>query len=103
MKEGYHPQRFTDLEEKYKHKAIINIKKKFDREGFEEQVEKLRMFREQKLSPEEYGIKILQEKMKEVKFDININDIFGPLIEGNIDLIFNILIGEQKTLVEVKT
>jgi len=103
LKEGYQPPRFTDLEEKYKHKAIINIKKKFDREGFEEQVEKLRMFREQKLSPEEYGIKILQEKMKEVKFNININDIFGPLVEGNTDLIFNILIGEQKTLVEVKT
>ncbi len=98
LKEGFQPPRFTDLEEKYKNKAIINIKKKFDREGFEEQVEKLRMFREQKLSPEEYGIKILQDKLKEVKIDINVNDIFGPLVEGNTDLIFNLLTGEQKSL-----
>jgi len=102
LKKGFQPPRFSDLEEKYKHKAIININKKFDREGFEEQVEKLRMFREQKLSPEEYGIKILQEKLKEVNCGIKINDIFDSLVDGDIDLIFNLLTGQQKTLIEAK-
>jgi len=98
VKTDYLLPRFSELEEKFADKAIININRNLELEGFEEQVEKLRMFREQKLSPEEYGLKILQEKLKQVNCGINVDEIFEYLIEGNTDLVFNLLTGEQKTL-----
>jgi len=101
LKQNLQPPRFTDIEEKYKNKGIIIINKRFDREGFEEQVEKLRMFREQKLSSEEYGLKILQEKLNEIKCNIKINDIFESLVEGDINLVYNLLTGDQKILGDI--
>jgi len=67
-------------------------------EGFQEQGEMLRMLREQRLSPEEHGSKILQENLKQVNCGLKIDEIFEYLVDGNTDLIFNLLIGKQKRL-----
>jgi DNA repair exonuclease SbcCD nuclease subunit len=90
--------KFSEIEEKFSDKAIININKNLQVEGFEEQVEMLRMLREQKLSPEEHGLKILQENLKQVNCGIKINDIFDYLVDGNTDLIFDLLTGKQTRL-----
>lgn len=95
------PPSFVDIEEKYKNRAIISINKDFEMEGFKERVEMLRMLREEKLSPEEHGLKILQENLKQVKCGIKIEEIFEHLIEGNTDLIFNLLTGKQKSLRDI--
>jgi DNA repair exonuclease SbcCD nuclease subunit len=98
VKKDYIPPNFSDIEEKFSNKAIININRDFEMEGFQEQTEMLRMLRDQRLSPEEHGLKILQENLKQNNCGIKVDEIFEYLVEGNIDLIFNILVGEQKTL-----
>ena len=50
------------------------------------------------MSPEEHGLRILQENLKQVNCGIKVNDIFEYLVEGNTDLIFNLLTGKQKRL-----
>jgi len=98
VKRDYLLPKFSEIEEKFSDKAIININKNLQVEGFQEQVEMLRMLREQKLSPEEHGLKILQENLKQVNCGLKIEDIFDYLVDGNTDLIFNLLTGEQKRL-----
>lgn len=89
---------FSEIEEKYGDKAIININRNLEVEDFKEQVEMLKALKEQKLTPEEHGLKILQENLNQMNCGIRIEEIFEYLIEGDIDLIFNILTGNQQTL-----
>jgi len=89
---------FSNIENKFKDKFILSIQKDFDIEGFKEQIELIRMLREQKLSPREHGLKILQENLKQSNCSIKIEEIFDLLVEGNNEMIFNILLGKQKTL-----
>ncbi len=89
---------FAELEEKYRNRAIININKDLTTEGFQEQVEFLRDLREQKLSPEEHGLKLLQKNLQEINCGLKIDEIFDHLVEGNSDMIFDLLMGRQKTL-----
>jgi DNA repair exonuclease SbcCD nuclease subunit len=90
--------KFSDIEERFSEKAIININKNLQVDGLQEQVETLRTLMQQRLSPEEQGLKILQENLKRVNCGIKVDDIFEYLVEGNTDLIFNLLTGEQKRL-----
>ena len=84
--------------------GILRIKK---REMEEKEREFIRIIAalEAKYSKEEIktykgkeGLKILEENLKQVKCGVNVSEIFEYLVEGNNDLIFNLLIGEQKTL-----
>lgn len=90
--------KFSEIEDKFSDKAIVNINKNIQTEGFQEQVELLRMLRQERLSPEEHGLKILQENLKQLNCGIKVDDIFDYLVEGNTDLIFNLLTGKQKRL-----
>jgi DNA repair exonuclease SbcCD nuclease subunit len=92
------PPNFSEIEEKYKNKAIVNINKDLEAEDFQDQIEMLRSLKDQKLTPEEHGLKILQENLKQMNCGIKIDEIFDYLIEGDVDLIFNILTGNQQTL-----
>jgi len=89
---------FSKIEEKYNEKAIVNINKNLEFEGFKEQLEMLKNLKEQRLSPEEHGLKLLQENLKQVNCGIKIDEIFEFLVDGDIDLIFNVLNGNQTTL-----
>ena len=89
---------FSGIEEKFSNKAIVNINKNLELEDFQEQIEMLRTLREQKLSPEEHGLKILQENLKQVNCGIKVDEIFEYLVDGDVNLIFNILTGNQTTL-----
>ena len=63
-------------------------------------VEFLRKVREEKLSVEEMGLRLLKENLDELKFagSFNHERIFGMLVDGSIDNAYNLLTGEQKTL-----
>ncbi len=89
---------FSDIEEKYRNKAIISINKDLQIEGFEEQTEMLRMLREQRLSPEEHGLKILQKNLENLNCGLRIEDMFDHLVEGDVDMLIDILLGKQATL-----
>ena len=90
----------SEIENKFSNKAIININKDIEAETLQEQLESIKTLREEKLSPEEHGLKILQEKLKQFNCGIKIDEIFDYLVEGDINLIFNILTGNQQTLKE---
>ncbi len=90
------PSNFGDIEDKFAKKAIVNINK--ETENLKEQIEEIKAQRGEKLSPEEHGIRILQEKLNEAHCGIKIEEIFEYLVEGDTDLIFNILTGNQQTL-----
>jgi len=100
MKKGSLYSNFSDIEEKFSNKAIININKDFETESLQEQLEIIKTLRDEKLSPEEHGLRILQEKIKQFNCGIKIDEIFDYLVEGDINLIFNILTGNQQTLKE---
>lgn len=91
---------FSEIENKFSNKAIININKDIEAETLQEQLESIKTLREEKLSPEEHGLKILQGKLKQFNCGIKIDEIFDYLVEGDINLIFNILTGNQQTLKE---
>ncbi len=93
---------FSDIEDKFRNKAIININKDIAVETLQEQLEMIKTLKSEKLSPEEHGLRILQEKLKQLNCGIKIDEIFDYLVEGDINLIFNILTGNQQTLKEFK-
>ena len=89
---------FSDIEQRFYNNAIIYINKSIETESFEENIMLLRQFREQKLSPEEHGLKILQENLSQTKCGLKVEELFDLLVEGNVDLIFNLLSGKQMRL-----
>jgi DNA repair exonuclease SbcCD nuclease subunit len=89
---------FSKIEEKFSDKAIVNINKNIELEGIKEQLEMIRSMSDQRLSPEEHGLKILQENLQRINCGIKVDEIFEHLVEGDTDLIFNILTGKQTTL-----
>jgi DNA repair exonuclease SbcCD nuclease subunit len=91
---------FNDIEERYSRKAIININRETEAGDLQEQLETIKTLRDEKLSPEEHGLRILNEKLKEFNCGIKVDEIFEYLVEGDTDLIFNILTGNQQNLKE---
>ena len=55
---------------------------------------------EERKNIEEIGLSILQKNLAELNFDFNMNFdfLFYLLLENETEKIFNILLGEQKTL-----
>ncbi|MBU3905117.1 MAG: DNA repair exonuclease [Nanoarchaeota archaeon] len=95
------PPNFRDVEERFKDKFILYINKKLEVQDFEDQIEIFKRLRDNRMSPEEHGLKILNESLKQLGGTIKTDDIFDLLVEGNSDLIFDILTGKQKTLVNI--
>ncbi|MBN2203136.1 MAG: DNA repair exonuclease [Candidatus Aenigmarchaeota archaeon] len=90
--------KFSEIEEKFGDKSILNINKNLEVEGLQEQIEMLKTFKTNRLSPEEHGLRILQNNLDQMNCRIKVEDIFDYLVEGNTELIFNLLTGNQKTL-----
>lgn len=89
---------FNSIVEKFSGKAIIKIIQNARPEGMEEQSELLQLMREQRLSPEERGLRLLKDSLEQIKCGLRIEEIFEPLAEGNVELLYNLLSGRQKTL-----
>lgn len=92
------PFNLGEIEEKFSKKVIVNINKEFEIESLQERLQIINSMRSEKLSPEEHGLRILQGKLKEFNCGIKVDEIFDYLVEGDVDLIFNILTGNQQTL-----
>jgi DNA repair exonuclease SbcCD nuclease subunit len=89
-----------NIESKYSDRAIIIFAKELESPEILRKVEFLRNIREQKLSAEEIGLKVLRNNLDNLKFEdiFDSEQIFHLLNENEVDRVFNILIGEQKTL-----
>jgi DNA repair exonuclease SbcCD nuclease subunit len=86
---------FSEIENRYSKKAIVKITKKLKTEKLEEQIELINKLREQKLSPEEQGIRILQENLKQVNCGLNIEEMFEMLVNSETENIYNLLMGKK--------
>ncbi len=94
------PPNFRDIEERFRNKFILYINRKMEIQDFEEQLDLFKALRENRMSPEEHGLKILDQNLRQVNCGIKADEIFDLLVEGNSDLIFDLLTGRQKTLVD---
>ena len=93
-------QELRDIERKYSGQAIVSFVKELETPEIAKKIEFLRNLREQKLSVEEIGFQILKKNLEELKFDaiFDHEQAFGMLSENEVEKVFNILTGEQKTL-----
>jgi DNA repair exonuclease SbcCD nuclease subunit len=89
---------FSDIENAFSSKVILNISRKLDSEEFADNTELLEELRKERLSPEEQGMKLLLENVGQVKCGIRAEEIFELLVEGEAELVFNLLTGRQKTI-----
>ena len=81
----------TEIQEKFGKKAILKINSRLESEEFEALPGLLKLLRQSSLSPEEMGLKILQENLDKARCTIKINEIFDLLVDGQIDTTFNAL------------
>ena len=96
-------QELKDLERKYFGQAVINFSKELDTPEITKKIEFLRNLREQKFSIEEIGLQVLGRNLDELNFGsvFDYDQAFRLLSEGGSENFFNILVGEQATLVDV--
>ena len=88
------------IEAKYSARAILIFSKELESPEILSKIEFLHNIRDQKLSAEEVGLRVLRNNLESMNFE-NIFDseqIFHLLNENATEKVFNILIGEQKTL-----
>jgi DNA repair exonuclease SbcCD nuclease subunit len=95
-------QELKETERKYSERTILRMVKKLENPEFSKKVEFLRKVREEKLSVEEMGLKMLKENLDGLRFEGNFDHekVFGMLVDGKVDNAFNILTGDQRTLGE---
>ena len=91
-----------ELEKKYSDRAIIIFVKELESPELAKKIEFLQNIREQKLSVEEVGLSVLKKNLEELQFAtvFDYEQAFHLLSEGGVDVMLNILTGEQKTLMQ---
>jgi DNA repair exonuclease SbcCD nuclease subunit len=97
-------QELRNIERKYNGRAILVFAKDLESPEITEKIEFLRNLREQNLSTEEVGLSILKKNLDSFQPENNFDyeDFFKLLSEGEVENAFNILIGEQKTLRNIR-
>ncbi|MBI2084713.1 MAG: DNA repair exonuclease [Candidatus Aenigmarchaeota archaeon] len=97
-------QDLREMERKYSDKAILIFAKQFETQELSEKMELLRNMREQKMSVEDLGLSLLKKNMEEMGGDneFDYETTFSLLSNGQVDSAFNILLGQQTTLNQIK-
>jgi DNA repair exonuclease SbcCD nuclease subunit len=88
------------LRKKFSERMILNFVKQLESPEVTEKMEFMKNLREQKLSVEEIGLKILRENLGELKFSpsFNSDDMFNMLSEGTSERALAVITGDQKAL-----
>lgn len=90
------PPNFSDVIDKFKDRMLITVTRKFDSETVGTTEDLIQLLREQRLSPEEHGMKILQNFMKQTNCKINHEEIFEMLVEGQGENVLGTLLKQEK-------
>jgi DNA repair exonuclease SbcCD nuclease subunit len=95
-------QELRDIERKYSGKAFVSFVKELEAPEITQKLEFLRNLREQKLSVEEIGLEVLRKNLEELSFNstFDYDHAFKLLSEGEVERVFDILLGEQVTLTQ---
>ncbi|MFH0830431.1 MAG: metallophosphoesterase [Candidatus Aenigmatarchaeota archaeon] len=96
---GSSPPNLSELQAVWAPRMVLQLTKSLANAGFETNVELLHALRENRLTPEESGLHLLMENLKQAKCAIKADEIFDLLIEGNVDMIFDVLTGVQRRLI----
>lgn len=88
------------IEAKYSDRAIIIFSKELQSPEILSKIEFLRNIRDQKLSAEEIGLKVLRSNLDQLLFEdiFDFEQVFHLLNEGEAERVFNLLTGDQRTL-----
>lgn len=91
------------IEKRYEGKAIMMFSKALESQEMTEKMEFLRNLRDQKMSVEEIGLSLLEKNLTELQFKpaFPAEEIFKTLSDGEVDKAYAILVGDQKTLLEI--
>lgn len=94
LPEGVNPNDLNlgSLRPKYKQKAIVKIANKLEEAGAEEKIQMLRDVRNEELSVDEMGMKMLRNQLEEMDSKIKPGNIFDDLVEGNVEGVMNRLL-----------
>ncbi|MBD3156159.1 MAG: hypothetical protein GF368_05965 [Candidatus Aenigmarchaeota archaeon] len=89
-----------EIEKKYNKKCILKFQKKLESEEMEKKMDFLKKMREQKLSIEEMGLKVLKENLDKSKFkeSFDSEDLFKLLSDGQTERALDIITKRQHTL-----
>jgi len=90
------------VEKKYAGKAVLVFAKELESQEMAGKMEFMKNLREQKLSVEEIGLNLLRKNLDEMDFEksFDYENAFSMLSEGEVERMFEILTGRQKTLVQ---
>ncbi len=93
------------IEDEYSDKAIIKYSKHSEKKELEEKIDFLRRAREERISVEEMGKRLLNENLIKQNFseDLDSGLLFDLLSEGDVERAFEILTKEQETLKDLVT
>lgn len=91
------------MRRKYGDRMILNFVKQLESDEITEKMDFMKNIREQKLSVEEIGLKILGENLSEMKFapSFNPDEMFNILSESTADKAFALITGDQKAIYEM--
>lgn len=93
------------LEDEYQSKAILRFKKQIESPDVVEKIEFLKKMRGgERVSIEEMGMGLLQKNLEALEFSrrFDSDNLFRLLADAQIERAFDILTGQQKTLVNIK-
>lgn len=90
----------TVMRKKFGERMNLNFVKQIESEEITQKMEFMKNLREQKLSVEEIGLKILRENIDAMKFSASFNpdEMFNLLSEGTPDKALAIITGDQKAI-----
>ena len=93
----------SHIREKYRNSMILSLSCRISEEKLESKLKLLNDIRENRISIEEMGMKILRENMKELKLSKDYEEIFDFLVEGNIEgaMVYLLSSKEEEPLVEL--
>ena len=85
---------------RYSDKAVVIFAKDIESPEFVESLEFLKNLKDQKLSIEEIGLGLLGKNLSALNFESGFyyEDVFHLLSDGEVETVYNILIGEQRGL-----
>jgi len=95
-------EELRNIEMRFSDRALIVFTKELEKEDIMQKVEFLRSLREERKSVEEIGVEILKTNLDQLGFDpfFDYEQLLDLLSENQTEKIFNLLIGEQKTLAQ---
>lgn len=96
LPEGTNPNdlNLNSIKKNFREDVILNISNSLEETDTQDKIQMLRDIRNEKLSVEEIGMKMLRKQLEETGSEINPGIVFQDLAEGNVDKVMKGLLQE---------